>query len=266
METQTIGDADSPASLTRAERKHRSPAYPAIALGECLRLVKILFEKERKHLALSSVIAGHWGYSAKSSGALLAIAACKRFGLLNEEGSRDKRMLSVSDSAIALLNPANPNQTQMLKETALRPEIFAELWKKYNGHLPSTETITAFLVFERGFAEDAARSVLATFKETIAFAKLTAGDRIEETVPADERPEEWKYPDRRLDTEDLMQSPNQTPPPSQTTQQVAMREFPVPLLSGAIASFKVPHPMSEEDYALFKALIEAMKPGLVKKG
>ncbi len=45
----------------------------------------------------------------------------------------------------------------------------------------------------------------------------------------------------------------------------SVREFPVPLPSGAIAAFKIPFPMSEEDFHQYSKLLTAYKTAIVKK-
>lgn len=45
----------------------------------------------------------------------------------------------------------------------------------------------------------------------------------------------------------------------------SVREFPVPLPSGAIAAFKIPFPMSEEDFYQYSRLLSAYKTAIVKK-
>ncbi len=45
----------------------------------------------------------------------------------------------------------------------------------------------------------------------------------------------------------------------------SVREFAVPLPSGAIAAFKIPFPMSEEDFNQYSGLLTAYKPAIVKK-
>jgi len=45
----------------------------------------------------------------------------------------------------------------------------------------------------------------------------------------------------------------------------SVREFPVPLPSGAIAAFKIPFPMSREDFYQYSRLLSAYKAAIVKK-
>jgi len=56
--------------------------------------------------------------------------------------------------------------------------------------------------------------------------------------------------------------PEPTKPPSIIG---SVREFPVPLPSGAIAAFKIPFPMCEEDFNHYSGLLTAYKTANIKK-
>jgi hypothetical protein len=60
--------------------------------------------------------------------------------------------------------------------------------------------------------------------------------------------------------------PPATPAPTKPPSVIgSVREFAVPLPSGAIAAFKIPFPMSEEDFYQYSKLLTAYKTGIVKK-
>jgi hypothetical protein len=65
-------------------------------------------------------------------------------------------------------------------------------------------------------------------------------------------------------------APIQIPPATPTLRKSpsiigSVQEFPVPLPSGAIAAFKIPFPMSEEDFNQYSGLLTAYKAAVVKK-
>ena len=61
-------------------------------------------------------------------------------------------------------------------------------------------------------------------------------------------------------------TPPAIPAPSKSPSIGSVREFPVPLPSGAIVAFKIPFPMSEEDFKHYSGLLTAYKSAIVKKG
>jgi hypothetical protein len=61
-------------------------------------------------------------------------------------------------------------------------------------------------------------------------------------------------------------TPPATPAPSKSPSIIgSVREFPVPLPSGVIAAFKIPFPMSEEDFNQYSGLLTAYKTAIVQK-
>jgi hypothetical protein len=61
-------------------------------------------------------------------------------------------------------------------------------------------------------------------------------------------------------------APPAIPAPSKPPSVIgSVQEFPVPLPSGAIAAFKIPFPMSEEDFYHYSRLLTAYKTAIVKK-
>ena len=69
----------------------RSPIYPAIGLQEALSRAATLYAEADRHAAPVSVAVGYWKYKPGSSSGGQVISALKQFGLLLEEGSKDKR-------------------------------------------------------------------------------------------------------------------------------------------------------------------------------
>jgi hypothetical protein len=63
-----------------------------------------------------------------------------------------------------------------------------------------------------------------------------------------------------------MPIPSATPAPTKPPSIIgSVRKFPVPLPSGATAAFKIPFPMSEEDFYQYSRLLTAYKTAIVKK-
>lgn len=50
-----------------------------------------------------------------------------------------------------------------------------------------------------------------------------------------------------------------------TTEEVVVRDFPIPLLSGGIAVVKVPVPMTEDDFSQLTGTLQAWKKALTKQ-
>lgn len=156
--------------------KDRSPNYPAIGLRKALECAQKLFESDKRQFVLVPRAAVIFGFSAKSSGALLSISAMKKYGLLSEEGTGDTRKVKLTDAAISLLNPSFPNRNELLRQAALKPGIHAEIWAKVSDGA-SDGTIRDFLVYEKRFIDQAADTLIEQFNDTMEFAKLRSLDK-----------------------------------------------------------------------------------------
>ncbi|HEV2987140.1 MAG TPA: hypothetical protein VG759_01765 [Candidatus Angelobacter sp.] len=176
--------ADSAAKpvVVPPKRHHRSPAYPAISLSQAIKRAEEFYAKERRNPASFNAAAVHWGYKPTSSGALLAAAALKSYGLLDElETTSGGRTFKVSELGLRIVADKRPDSKEReaaIKEAALKPKIHAEIWRKYNGSLPSDTELSHRLDFDWHFNENSIPVFLKVLRDTISFAKLNNSDNI----------------------------------------------------------------------------------------
>jgi len=230
--------------------------YPFQPLREAIERVQTLWQHEKRNAVPVPVAASHWNYAAKSSGAFQTISALKQFGLLTDEGSGDKRSIRLSDAALGILREESSSEAWLsrIRAAAISPPIHAELWKKF-GTEASDKNIQTYLVFDRKFTEASATSLIKEYRDTIAFAQLGDSDTLVEPESTEES--------QMNQTATIEPPPLNRPPPLSTGGSI--REFAVPLPSGAIGAFKIPFPMSEADFTQYSALLEAYKTAIVKK-
>jgi hypothetical protein len=132
---------------------------------------------------------------SKGSSALpQTVAALHQYGLLAEYGWGDSGRIALSDLAIRIItNPSEPSSERMaaVKEAALKPTIFAEIWEVVQrvGHADHA-ALTRLLTMDREargrapFTRKAADEVLRLFTETVAYAGLAANDAYGERIEA----------------------------------------------------------------------------------
>lgn len=164
--------------------KKRSPPYPSISLDKAIERARSLYEKAMHHPVKIGVIAAAWDYAPKSSGLFGTLAAMKQFGLLDDEGSTDKRSFRLTERALRIIrdpNPSSEKRVAAIKASALEPKIHQELWEQYGAALLTGSldmAATSYLTVDRSergeapYYDDAAAGLLEEFKKTAIFAGL----------------------------------------------------------------------------------------------
>ncbi len=153
--------------------------YPALSLEEAIQKARTVFDHVQRSSASTEKVASYWKYGLKSSGWRLSLAALKQYGLLESVGSKKSGEVKLTDLALRIILDSREQSTerdQAIKEAALRPQIYRELWNHWNGNLPSKDVIQTYLAIEKGFGPGAIPNVIADFMKTISFAELTPLD------------------------------------------------------------------------------------------
>lgn len=154
-------------------RVGRSPAYPYISVQKALEKAKALYDQEGDYAAPLSSAVGSWGYSPKSSGGRQTLATMKYYGLIEVTGEGDARKVKVSDIARRILLDQREDETekrQLIRRVAITPAAHKSLFEQYPSGLASDGTVEHFLIFDSGYNKEAARELLAEYKETARYA------------------------------------------------------------------------------------------------
>ena len=267
--------------------KGRSPAYPAIDLEKAVQRAGQLYKRDRQFPISVSQVASIWGYASLNGPAALTVSALKKFGLIDDEGTKEDRTIAVSDLAVQILNhPSSDARAQAVKEAALNPPIHLEMWDEYGVNLPSDPNLVWRLTRDRGFTETGAREFIREYRGTLAFADLGEEDASSKTAVADEGDadasrevlEDISEPStflRHSLSDDpgpslqavFSQFSGQMTPAEMQTEAPVIQSYPIPIalqgrppvmVSGAF-------PLSSTEWNQFKAVLEAMRPVLVKE-
>jgi hypothetical protein len=243
---------DDAATAAHKPSKRRSPNFPFIGLEESLALAEKIYKAEGTGFApVHVVVTKHWGYGIKSSAWKVRLAALMAFGLLDSKGEGDTKAIRISERAKAILLdrvPNSPARRTALREAALSPTVYKDIRDKWSSQLGSDATVETYLVMERDFTDVAAKAVLEQYKATIAFAKVNEPANLD--APGD-LPESSEAREHR---------PHK--PKKHVARGANMHDYPVTLPSLNVATFQVPVPLSELDFAFLKAALEAYKDAL----
>jgi hypothetical protein len=177
-------------SSPEAKKRVRSPAYPYVSLPKAIDLARKFWDIEHHHAARASRAIEHLGFSAKSGPGAQSLAALIQFGLLEDSGIKDARMVKLTPLALRILgdsDASSPARQAAIRQAAQLPKLYAELVAKYGAQsLPSERTLRDYLLFDRKFNTEVVDDALRAFRETIAFANLASSDTI--TTPEAEQP------------------------------------------------------------------------------
>lgn len=144
--------------------KQRSPNCPQISFLEAASRARHIYAKEHTHPADKNVIVEDLGYTSISGASLSMIGALRQYGLLEASGEG----LRISDTAVDFFEM--PDDSKGKKRAALtmafRPALFNELWKQYEGKLPSEANLRHTLI-KKGFLPKTAEEVLRVYGENV---------------------------------------------------------------------------------------------------
>ena len=254
--------------MEEENRKHlrvRSPGYPMIDLKEAITKAKVLWDKDKNNPIPREVAAEHLGYGSAGGHGGRVIAALKHFDLIYmKEGD-----IVLTEKAVDLVlhSPSDKAYIDTVKNIALNPIIYADLFNEYNGELPSDSTLKVKLIKDYKFNADKVDRFVNNFRNTISFAGL--GESFEG---------ETEY----LNPKDIVVSPEEIAKArvqrtietmkarTMTTGVDAIlrkeKSFDIPLLDGNKAKIIFDsYPLEEDDINLLKQWFEIYAPALKKK-
>jgi len=247
----------------RGKPRTRSPGYPSISLKTAIDKARVIYTHEKRNPAHMEALAADWEINPKSSSFMLAVAALKKYGLLEEVDGGKERRLKLTQAALNILlndQEDSPERIALLKQCALAPKIHAQLWKLYDGDLPSDSNLKRHLILEMQFNDAAVDAFIKDLRDTIAFAKLSSSDKI--TTVATDEVEEPNETETRLtsDTPITRSASHISNTPASTA---VLREFTFPLSAG-MAALKIPFPIADDDFDFFVETLKLWRKKLVK--
>ncbi len=107
----------------------------------------------------------------------------------------------------------SPEWKKAIKDSALNPKIYKELWEKWGPNMPPDKEVCAYMVLERGFNEGAVKGFLDDYKSTLKFANLDNSAKIGALEEAEEEGELFVEPESGSfkDQEDRKTFPDRRP-------------------------------------------------------
>jgi hypothetical protein len=245
-------------ATTYTRKRPRSPSYPAINLETALQRARQLYAAENVNAAPIDAILADWNYSPGSGAGLVSIAALKKFGLLEDEGSGKNRTAKLTDLALQIIRDPREDSSerdQLIKQAALAPKIHSELWKRFQG-TASDGTMAHFLRNERNFTDSATDELIKEFRATAAFAKLTASDTLsDENGDSGERGDE--------ESEDGLVTAKALEPATETDTAGAITAAPPPIqlrVRGRTVTLRESEPLTADEWDQMIEILRMLRP------
>ena len=258
---------------TTKTTRTRSPEHPAITLEEAIRRTEVLYNQEDLNQVPVATVLDHWGYTRRSGLGQRILAALRHYGLLEEKGSGQQRVVWLSEigKVLVLKDRDDPEWIKACQEAALAPSIHAQLWDKWEGNrrLPSDSTIRWELA-NRGFNRKAIDGFSATFRDTLEFANLL-DDGVRDAPAGGSDASDPREPEPDAPAEEPESSPATANRPMPSTDASTTKDWDlnIPLVSGGQAVLRIPIPLSETDFELVKAVVnanlDALKQSITRK-
>lgn len=242
-------------------RKDRSPSYPAISLAQALQRAQVVYDRERRHAAPIESLFAAWGYKGRTGPAQVTLAALKKYGLLEDEGSGPTRKAKLTDLALDILvapSEDHPSRLAALREAAMKPTVFAAIRSRFGTELPSDETLRFYLVRERKFLERAAAEVIRNYRESLRLAGLEESATVSVDPEAD--PEEGAMPVTTSPPPQVVPAPAGSIP---SFAPLPVGSIQLPISQGEWATLSARFPMTRAKWDQMLRILEVMKSGLV---
>ncbi|HUY91538.1 MAG TPA: hypothetical protein VMV10_22550 [Pirellulales bacterium] len=150
----------------------RSPRGPSISLAEAVVKTKAIYDADKTAGSPVDAALKHMGYKSRSGPATAALGALKRFGLVE---SRNGRLVPTARAvSIICLPETDRRRIVALKEAALAPGIYRELFDKYRETgMPSLESLKHELILDGRFNHNAVNRIAEDFVSSFKYAGLT---------------------------------------------------------------------------------------------
>jgi hypothetical protein len=227
----------------------RSPNYPGVDLKFAVERAQKLWDTQQAHTSAPEVAMKNLGYTLRSGAGSVTYAALKRFGLLRED---ENKRAGLTPLGVEIVRGESTGQRnyEKIREAALTPSLHKTMWEQYGADLPD-DSVLQFDLVQKSFTTKGADEFLGQWKRTMTFAKLAEASGTVSTEASENGSE--NEPENMTTLE--------TPPKPPVAK--GSRHYPIPLRDGD-AALTVPEEMDDAAWTQMLAVLEAMKPGIVR--
>jgi hypothetical protein len=259
--------------------RHRSPNYPQITLEKAIARAQAIYDKEGngRHWVRPEVLASHLEMTPKGSSWNSTVAALRTFGLLETDGRGDERRERLSDEALRVLLGAADRQ-EILAKMAISPKIYADIWARYHGVLPSNKALETDLQLEWKINRQSVNAFIADLSATFEFANPPKPSNVTDVPvvkndPGDEDEEGGPGGDAVTGNGGVV---DEIPPPAggkpkedqrkmSATTASGYHTIQVPLGTGRFAPLDLPDDLTDAELKTFLALVGPISSAVARQ-
>ena len=247
---------------TVSKSRLRSPAYPYLDLEDAIEKTESFYNIEATQRVSATVATVDIGYEEGSSRGWRALASLLSFGLLEEEGTKENRLVWLSELGKEIFHYGSKDSEEAkaaVRTAALKPPIHLELWELWGNEsqLPSDAQMRRHLVQTKSFNPKAVDDFLKEFVDTLTYAGFIKGGKIVSTDAYEKNTKASSEPTRaRISTGKTMTTPAAT--------AENLEEITIPLIGGTTAILAIPRPLSKRNYDKIKSWLALMEDALIE--
>lgn len=150
--------------------RQRSPNYPSVDLGTAVEAVKSLYRREGQTSVAQEAAVRAWGFTTLSGSARTRLAALRQYDLVENVGQGGNVRITPRGLTLSVADPSSAEYKTALREAALAPDIFKELYETRQG--ASDDSLRHYLIVGRKFSADGATRLIESFRSTVELANL----------------------------------------------------------------------------------------------
>ena len=251
----------------KTKKFDRSPNFPHISLPDALKRAMQLYESDDTTPVPIDLIHDRWGFKRLSGYLNKIVAALKAYGLIDVQGHRENRKISISNRAMRILENADDKE-ELIRISSLEPNVYREIWEAYKGgNLPKDDVLNRDLklgeYFNFQFKNQPARELLIkNFNETIEFAHIDPADD-----NLGEEQEELEQDDVQRDKitnndEMIREKKGSGKSKMDSSDSNTNYNFSIPLGSGETAEISIPYSITQTEFDIMLRLLEALKEAI----
>lgn len=220
--------------------------YPPLPLQDAVEGIQKLFAEIQRSSVDGTTASKALNYSSENGAARTKLGALNTYGLID----RGKKLVTVTELGIALAHPLGDSRERGLKEAALRPALFKEIW---DNHRQCSESVLASTLVHKGLDIASAAQAAKIFKANIAFAGLVDPNYSPEEKPPKPQDKNGGGGDSGKTTQQI--------PRIQPPMTANVRYLPIPL---DIGEAPIPVGMSNSDFELLLDTLRLWKKKIVR--